>query len=43
VHVFTGFGPVENSVEDISRLVQEAGLDEVTAKEVTELLDSHAC
>lgn len=43
MHVFTGFEPVENNVEDISRLVQEGGLDEVAAKEVTELLDSHGC
>jgi len=43
MHVFTGFEPVENNVEGISRLVQVAGLDEVTAKEVTELLDSHGC
>ena len=43
MHVFTGLEPVENSVEDISRLVQEAGLDKFTAKEVTELLDSHGC
>jgi hypothetical protein len=41
MRVSTGFDPVESIVEDISRLVQEAGLDEVTAKEVTELLDSH--
>ena len=41
MHNFTGFEPVENTVEDISRLVQEAGFDEVTTRDATELLDSH--
>jgi hypothetical protein len=41
VHDFTLFGPVENSDDDISRLVQKAGLDEITAEDVTELLNSH--
>lgn len=41
MHDFTEFEPVENTVEDISRLVQNAGLDEVTPEDGTELLDSH--
>jgi hypothetical protein len=40
-HDFTLFGPVENSDDDVSRLAQEAGLDEVTAENVKELLNSH--
>jgi len=32
---------VENMVEDVRRLVQEAGLDEFRAERVKELLDSH--
>ena len=39
-HDFTLFGTVENN-DDGSRLAQEAGLDEATAEEVTELLNSH--
>jgi len=41
MHDFTGFEPVENTVEDISRLVQEARLDKVTPEDGTELLHSH--
>jgi hypothetical protein len=41
MHNFTQFKPVENTVEDISRLVQEVGLYKVTSEDVTELLDSH--
>jgi len=41
MHDFTGFEPVENTVEDISRLEQEARLDEVTPEDGTELLHSH--
>ena len=41
MHDFTGFEPVENTVEDISRLVQEARLDKVTAEDGAELLNSH--
>lgn len=41
MHNFTGFEPVENIVEDMSRLVQEAGLYEVMTEDATELLDSH--
>jgi len=41
MHDFTGFEPVENTVEVISRLAQEVGLDEVTAESVTEVLYSH--
>jgi hypothetical protein len=40
MHDFTGFEPVENTVEDISRLVQEVGLYEVIAEDATELSDS---
>jgi hypothetical protein len=39
MHDFTGFGPVENSA-DIHRLMQTAGMDEVTAEDATELLES---
>ena len=39
MHDFIQFGPVENTA-DISRLAQRAGLDEVTAEDATELLDS---
>jgi hypothetical protein len=38
---FTLFGPVENRGDDVSRLAQEAGLDNVTAEDVTELLNSY--
>ena len=41
MHDFTGFEPVENTVEDISRLVQEARLVEVTPEDGIELLHSH--
>jgi hypothetical protein len=40
MHNFKGFEPVKIIVENIS-LAQEAVLDEVTAENVTELLDSH--
>lgn len=40
-HDFTPFGPADNSDDDVSRLAQEAVLDEVTAEDVTELLNSH--
>jgi len=40
-HNFTLFGPVENSDDDVSRLVQEVGLDKGTAEDVTDLLNSH--
>jgi hypothetical protein len=40
MHDFTGFEPVENTVEDISRLMQEVGLYEVIAEDATELSDS---
>jgi hypothetical protein len=40
MHDFTGFEPVENTVEDISKLVQEVGLYKVTAEDATELSDS---
>jgi len=36
MHDFTGFEPVENTVEYISRLVQEVGLYEVTAEDARE-------
>jgi hypothetical protein len=41
MHDFIGFEPVENTVEDVSRLVQEARLDEVTPEDGTELFDSN--
>ena len=41
MHEFTGFGPVENIVDDISSLAQQAWLDEVRAEDITQLLDSH--
>jgi hypothetical protein len=40
MHDFKGFEPVENTVEDISRLVQKARLDEVTPEDGTEMLHS---
>jgi predicted small metal-binding protein len=41
MHDFTGFEPVENTVDDVSRVAQEGRLDEVRAEDVTHLLDSH--
>ena len=41
IHDFTGFEPLKDIVEDISRLAQEAGLDKVTGEECTEMLDNH--
>ncbi|XP_053572819.1 tigger transposable element-derived protein 1-like [Bombina bombina] len=41
IHNLTSVEPLENIVEDVSRLAQEAGLSEVTTDDVTELLDSH--
>jgi ERCC4-related helicase len=41
MHYFAGFEPAENIDEDIRKLEQEAGLDEVKAEHATELLDSH--
>jgi len=41
MHDFTGFEPVENIVEVISGLVQDVGLDKVTAESVTEMLYNH--
>jgi len=41
MHKFTGFGPVENTVDYISSMTQEAGLDEVRAEDITQLLGSH--
>jgi hypothetical protein len=35
MHKFTGLEPVENIVQDVSRLAQEAGLDELTYEDVT--------
>jgi len=40
-HDFTGFEPVKDIAEDVSRPAQEAGLDEVTSEDVTEMLDNH--
>jgi len=39
MHDFTQFGPMEKTA-DIRRLAQRAELDEVTAEDATELLDS---
>jgi predicted Zn-ribbon and HTH transcriptional regulator len=41
VYLFAGFEPVEIMVEDVRRLLQEAGLNEVRVEHVKELLDSH--
>ena len=41
VHLFAGYEPVANMVEDVRKLVQEAGLDEVRVEHVKELLNSH--
>ena len=41
MHKFTGFGTVENTVDYISSMTQEAGLDEVRAEDITQLLGSH--
>jgi len=41
MHEFTGFGPAENSIDDISSLAHMAKLDEVRAEVITQLLDSH--
>ena len=37
---FTGFEPVVNAVDDVNRTLQEAGLEEVIAEDITQLLDS---
>ena len=37
---FTGFEPGVNTVDDVNRTSQEAGLEEVIAKEITQLLNS---
>jgi hypothetical protein len=41
MHDFTGFEPVENTVDDVSRPAQEARLDKFTAEDITQLLVSH--
>jgi hypothetical protein len=41
MHDITGFEPVDNTVDDVSRLAQKAGLDEVRAEDITQLFDSH--
>jgi len=41
MHNFTGYEPVKDTAEDISRLAQEAGLDKATGEDVTEMLDNH--
>jgi hypothetical protein len=40
VQDFTRSEPVVNTVDDINRTSQEAGLEEVIAKDITQLLDS---
>ena len=37
---FTGFEPVDNTIDDVNRQAQEAGLDEFRAEDITQLLDS---
>jgi len=39
VQDFTGFEPVVNTVVEVNRTSQEAGLEEVIAKDITQLLD----
>ena len=41
LHDFAGYEPVKDIAEDISRPVQEAGLDKATGEDVTEMLDNH--
>jgi hypothetical protein len=41
IHDFTGFEPVKDIAEDVSRLAQEAGLDKPVGEGVTEILDNH--
>ena len=41
LHEFRGFGPLENTVDDVSSTTQQAGLDEVRAEDITQMLDSH--
>ena len=38
VLVFTGIEPVVNSIDDVNRTSQEAGLDEVIGEDITQLL-----
>ena len=38
MHVFTGIEPVVNSIDDVNRTSQEAGLDEVIGEDITQLL-----
>jgi hypothetical protein len=40
VQDFTGFEPLVNTVDDMNRMSQEAGLEEVIAEDITQLLDS---
>jgi hypothetical protein len=41
MHNFTGLEPMMNNADDVNRTSQEAGLDKVIAKDITQLLDSH--
>ena len=41
LHEFTGYGPVVYIVDDVSSTEQQAGLDDVRAEDITQLLDSH--
>ena len=41
MHDFTGFEPVENTVDDISRPAQQASLNKVRANDIIQLLDTH--
>jgi hypothetical protein len=41
MHEFTRFGPVDNTVDDVSSTAQQARVDAVTVEDITQLLDSH--
>jgi hypothetical protein len=40
MHKFIGFEPVDNIVDDVNRMSQEAGLDKVMTENITQVLDS---
>jgi hypothetical protein len=41
MHDFTGFGPVENTADDVRSTTQQARLGKVREEDITWLLDSH--
>ena len=41
MHDIMGFEPLDNTANDVSRPAQYGGLDEVTAEDITQLLDSY--